>query len=120
MSKQHQIRIESNGKCDREGDTRVFIDGQDVTNSVTHVSWSLGIDSVSRATVTFKEAEVSVDFIADRSAPTPTLKSDLERTVVSGEYFDEIVADLDAPDEPNKRMRKAARLLPGVVRREET
>jgi hypothetical protein len=40
-------------------------------------------------------------------------------TVVPGPYFDELLADLDAPDEPNERVRKAARLLPGVVRREE-
>jgi len=41
-------------------------------------------------------------------------------TVVGPEYFDALLPDLDAPDEPNERVRNAARLLPGVVRREET
>jgi hypothetical protein len=117
VSKRHKIRIESNGRCGVEGDTRVFIDGQDVTSSVTHVTWSLGTDSLSRATLTFTGAEVSVDFIADRSGPEPTLKRDEERTIVSGAYFEKLVADLDAPDEPNERVRKAARRLRDVVRR---
>ena len=118
MSKRHRIRIESNGRCGIEGDTRVFIDDQDVTNTVTHVTWSLGTDSLSRATLTFTGVEVSVDFIADRSGPEPTLKRDEERTIVSGAYFEKLVADLDEPPEPNERVRAAARRLRDVVRRQ--
>jgi hypothetical protein len=110
MTAKKRIRIVSNGRAGIEGDTRVFIDGEDVSNSLARVEWSISANEMSRATLTFYPAEVEVEFTAAASE---------DATVVPSEYFDDLVADLDAPDEPNERVRKAARLLPGVVRREE-
>jgi hypothetical protein len=40
-------------------------------------------------------------------------------TVVPSEYFDELLADLDAPAEPNERTRAAHRRLRSLVRIDE-
>lgn len=51
--------------------------------------------------------------------PLLTIATRDDATVVPAPYFDELVADLDAPDGPNGRTREAARRLRDVVRREE-
>lgn len=65
MSEKKRIRIVSNGRAGNDGDTQVFIDGVDVTNSVTHVAWSLGVDHASRATITFTPAALEVEYVAE-------------------------------------------------------
>lgn len=62
MSEQKRIRIVSNGRT--EGGTRVFLGDEDVSSSVTHVAWTIGVGEVARATVTFARAEIEVDYVA--------------------------------------------------------
>lgn len=115
MTEKKRIRIESNGRCYREGDTRVFIDGEDVSHQISDVVWSIGAHhglNLSKATITFTGVELAVEYVAEEvesSGPEGV-------TVVPSAYFDELVADLDALPEPNERAREAARLLRDVVR----
>jgi hypothetical protein len=116
VSEKKRIRIESNGRAEVEGDTRVFIDGVDVTRQVYRVTWNIGAhrdENHSRASITFNDVELAVEYVAEELAPSEQV------TAVPAEYFDELVADLDAPDEPNERVKAAARRLPDVVRRDE-
>lgn len=117
MSEKRRIRIESNGRADRGGDTRVFIDGKDVSETVSHVTWSVGAARdhlMSKATITFIGVELAVDYVAEeRKAPAAQ-----SVTVLPPECFDELAAD-EAPEEPNERVRAASRRLPEVVRTDE-
>jgi len=92
VTEKKRIRIVSNGRAGHRGRHAVFIDGVDVTNTVKHVTWSIGANfpkNMSVATVTFTGVELDVEYMAEEI-------------------------------EPNERVHKAGRLLPGVVRREET
>lgn len=119
MSENKRVRIVSNGLHGKPGDTRVFIGDEDVTSKVTRVTWTIGVDEASRATITFARGEIELDYVAVEAMPVQLVQSDESKTVVPGAYFEELVADLDAPPEPNERVRKAARRLRDVVRQEE-
>lgn len=117
MTEQKKIRIESNGRSYAEGDTRIFIDGEDVSHQVSDVVWSIGAHhglNLAKATITFTGAELSVDYIAEK------VKTDDEIpvTVLPPEYFDKLVADFEVPDEPNERTITAHRRLRDVVRQQ--
>lgn len=117
MSEKKRIRIVSNGYTN--GGTKVFIDDEDVSGSLAHVAWSIGANERSRATLTFYPAELQVDFVAASQQGEWRPPASESATVVPSEYFDDLAADLDAPDEPNERTREAAKRLRNLVRRED-
>jgi hypothetical protein len=106
MTAKKRIRIVSDGRTG--GGTQVFIDGEDVSNSLAHVAWSIGANEMSRATLTFFPAELEVEFTAA-----------VEEGEWRSRHSDKPTTDLDAPDEPKVCVHCAAPLPSGVERQEE-
>lgn len=76
------------------------------------VTLRLPLRSVDRLTI------LRGPHVEDVVGPTADGEREQGATVVPSAYFDELVAALDAPDEPNERVRAAARRLRDVVRRD--
>lgn len=60
MTDKTRVRIESNGRVG--SDTHVLIDGHDVTNSVSAVTWHLGVDEEpATAVITFLDVQIDAE-----------------------------------------------------------